>query len=195
MPSSPSALSLSHHQGLFQWVSCSHQITKIMEFQLSIIPSQWGLLIPRKIDWFDFLAVQVTRRSLLQHHTLKALIIWCSTFFTLQHSQPYVPTGKTIALTIWIFVSRVMSLIFNTLSRFAIAFLPRSKYLLISWLQSPSIVILEPKNRKPVTISTFPSSTCQAGMGWDAVILFFSPIFSFKLAFPTLLLHPHQEAL
>ena len=154
-----------------------------MEFQLSIIPSQWGLLSLHKINWFDFLAVQVTRRSLLQHHTLKVSIIWCSAFFMLQHSQPCVPSGKTIALTIWIFVSRVMSLIFNTLSRFAIAFLSRSKHL-ISWLQSPSAVILEPKNRKPVAISTFPSSTCQAGMGWDAVIFFFPQYLVLSQLFP-----------
>ena len=125
------------------------------------------------IDWFDFLAVQGTLRSLLQHHSSKASILWCSTFFMLQLSQPYMPTGKTIALTIWIFFSRVMSLIFNTPSKFVIAFLPRSKRLLISWLQWPSAVILEPKKRKSVTISTFPASICHEVTRWDTVINFF----------------------
>ena len=98
-------------------------------------------LISLKTDWFDLLAVQGTFKSLFQHYTLKASIVWCSAFFTVQLSQPYVTTEKTIVLTIWTFVSRVMSLLFNTLSRFVIAFLPRSNRLLISWLQSPSTVI------------------------------------------------------
>ena len=123
------------------------------------------MLISLKIDWFDFLVVQGTFRSLLQHHSLKASILRHSAFFMVQISQPYMTTGRTRALTIWIFVNRVMSLLFNTLSRFVVAFLPRSKCLLISWLQSPSAVIFEPKKRKPATVSTLPSSICHEVMG------------------------------
>ena len=157
MPSSPSALSLSQHQGLFQWVVCSHQITKILELQLQhqSFSSDYSGLISLKSDWFD-LAVRGTFGSLLQHHSSKASILWRSAFFTVQLSQPYRKAGKTKVLTIWTFVERVMSLLFTTLSRFVIAFLPRSNCLLISWLQSPSAVILEPKKRKSVTTSTFP---------------------------------------
>ena len=97
------------------------------------------------MNWLDLLAVQGTLESLLQHHSLKASILWRSAFFTVQLSHPYMTTGKTIALTTWTFVSKTMSLLFNILSRLVIAFLPRSKRLLISWLQSPSAVILEPK--------------------------------------------------
>ena len=115
-------------------------------FSFSNSPSSdYSELISFRIDWFDLLAVQGTLKSLLQHHGSKASILWCSVFFMLQLSHPYVTTGKTIALTRWTFVSKVMSLLFNTLSRFAIAFLPRSKGLLISWLQSLSSVILEPR--------------------------------------------------
>ena len=101
------------------------------------------------------LLVQRTLKSLLQHHSWKASILWHSAFFMVQLSHPYMTTGKTIDLIIWTFVSKVMSLPFNTLSSFVIAFLPRSKHLLISWLQSPSAVILEPKKRKSVTVSPF----------------------------------------
>ena len=97
------------------------------------------------MDWLDLLAVQGTLKRLLQHYSSKASILWCSAFFIIQVSQPYMTTGKTIALTRWTFVGKVMSLLFNVLSRLVIAFLPRSKRLLISWLQSPSSVILEPK--------------------------------------------------
>ena len=117
-------------------------------------------LISLKIDWFDLLAVQGTFRSLLQHHSLKASILWHSAFFMVQLSQPNVTTEKIIALTIQTLVSRVMSMLFNTLSRFVIAFLPRSNHLLISWLQSPSAVILDSKKRKSVAISTFSPSIC-----------------------------------
>ena len=124
--------------------------------------------------------------SLLQHHSLKTSILWCSAFFTFQLSQLYVTTGKTIALTIWTFVGRVLSLLFNTLSRFVIALLPRSNHLLISWLQSPSAAILKPKKRKSVTTCTFSPSICHAVMEPDAMILDFL-IFSLKLAhFPPL---------
>ena len=105
-------------------------------------------LISFMIDWFDLLAVQWTLKSLLQYHSSKASIPWCSAFFMVQLSHLYMTTGKTIALTRWTFVGKVMSLLFNMLSGLAIAFLPRSKHLLISWLQSPSAVILEPKKIK-----------------------------------------------
>ena len=109
-----------------------------------------------RIDWFDLLAVQGTLKNLLKHHSLKALILQCSAFFMVQLSHPYMTTGKTMALTIWTLVSKVMALLFNILSRFLIAFLPRYKCLLISWLQSLSTVILELKKIKSVTASTFP---------------------------------------
>ena len=126
-------------------------------WSFSISPSnEYSGLISLKVDWFDLLAVQGTLKSLLQHKS-KASILQHSAFFTVQLSQPYVTTGKTIiALTVWTFVSRVMSLLFNTLSKFVIAFLPRSNRLLISWLQSPSTVILQTKKRKLVTVSPFP---------------------------------------
>ena len=122
---------------------------KYWSFSFSIIPSkEHPGLISFRMDWLDFLPVQRTLKSLLQHHSSKASILWCSAFFTVQLSHPYMTTGKTIALTRWTFVGKVMSLLFNMLSRLVITFLPRSKRLLISWLQSPSAVILEPKNIK-----------------------------------------------
>ena len=121
----------------------------------------------------DLLAVQGTLKSLLQHHSSKAAIIRCSGFFTVQLSYPYMATGKTIALTGQIFVVKVMSLLFNTLSRLVIAFLPRSKRLLISWLQSSSAVILEPPQIKSVTVSIVSPSICHEVMGPDAMILDF----------------------
>ena len=115
-------------------------------WSFSIIPSnEYSVFISFRIDWFDVLSVQGTLKSLLQHHSSKASILQHSAFFMVQFSHPDITTGKIIALTRWTFVSKVMSLLFNTLSRFVIAFLPRSKRLLISWLQSPSAVILEPK--------------------------------------------------
>ena len=101
-----------------------------------------------KMDWLDLLEIQGTLKSLIQHHSSKESILWCSAFFTVQLSHPYVTTGKTIALTRWTLVSKVMSLLLNMLSRLVITFLPRSKHLLISWLQSPSAVILEPRKIK-----------------------------------------------
>ena len=121
----------------------------------------------------DLLAVQGTLKSLLQHHSSKASIIWHSAFFMVQLSHPYMTTGKTIALIIQTFVSKVMSLLFNMLSRLVIAFLLRSKHLLISWLQSPSVVILEPKKIKSVTVSIVSPSICHKVMGPDAMILVF----------------------
>ena len=143
---SPPAFNLSQHQGLFQSVSSLHQVAKYWSFSFSISPSSgYTGLICFRIDWFDLLAVEGTLKSLLQHHSSKASILWRSAFFTVQLSHPYITTGKTIALTIWTFVGKVMSLLFNMLSRLVIAFLPKSKCLLISWLQSPSAVILEPQ--------------------------------------------------
>ena len=110
-------------------------------------PNEYAGLTSFRIDWFDLFAVQGTLNSLLQHHRSKASIIWCSAFFMVQLSHPYMTTGKIIALTRWTFVGRVMSLLFNMLFRLVIAFLPRSKHLLIIGLQSPSAVILEPKKK------------------------------------------------
>ena len=129
---------------------------KYWSFSFSISPSrEYSGLISPKIDCFDLLTVQGIFRSLLQHHSWKAPDLWRPAFFMVQLSQPYVSTGNTIALTIQTFVGRVISLLLNILSRFVIAFLPRSNCLLISWLQSPSSVILEPNKRKHVTASTF----------------------------------------
>ena len=119
---------------------------KYWSWSFSISPSnEYSGLISVRIDWFDLFAVQGTLKNLLQHHGSKASILWCSAFFMVQLSHPYMTTGKTKALTRWTFIGKVMSLLFNRLSRFVIAFLPRSKCLLISWLQLPSAVILEPK--------------------------------------------------
>ena len=116
---------------------------KYWSFSFNINPSnEYSGLISFRIDRFDLFAVQVTLKSLLQHHSSKASVLWCSTFFILQLAHPYMTTGKTIALTIWTFVSKVMSLLFNMLSRFVMAFLPKGKCLLISWLQSLSAVII-----------------------------------------------------
>ena len=120
---------------------------KYWSFSLSISPSnEHPGLMSFKMDWLGLLRVQGTLKSLLQHHSSKASILQCSVFFTVQLSHPYMTTGKTIALTKWTFVGKVMSLLFNMLSRLVLTFLPRSNRLLISWLQSPSAVILEPQN-------------------------------------------------
>ena len=122
---------------------------KYQSFSFSISPSnEHPGLISFRMDWLDLLAVQRTLKSLLQHHSSKASILQCSAFFTVQVSYPYMTTGKTIALTRWTFVAKEISLLFNMLSRLIITFLPRSKHLLISWLQSPSAVILEPPKNK-----------------------------------------------
>ena len=125
------------------------------------------------MDWLDLLAVQGTLKSLLQHHSSKASILRHSAFFTVQLSHPYVTTGKTIALTRWTFVGKVMSLLLNMLSRLVITFLPRSKRLFISWLKSPSAVILEPRKIKYDSVSTVSPSICHEAMGPDAMILVF----------------------
>ena len=130
-------------------------------------------LISFRMDWLDLLAVQRTLKSLLQHHSSKASILWHSAFFIVQISHPYMTIGKTIALTRRTFVSKVMSLLYNMLSRLVIAFLPRSKHLLISWLQSPSAVISEPKKIKSATVSTVSPSISHEVMGPEAMILVF----------------------
>ena len=130
---------------------------KCWSFSYSISPSnECSGLISFRMDWLDLLAVQGTVKSLLQHHSSKASILRHSAFFIVQLSHPYVTTGKTIALTRRTFVDKVMSLLLNMLSRLAIAFLPRSKCLFISWVQSPSTVILEPKKTKPLSFHCFP---------------------------------------
>ena len=132
-----------------------------MSFSFSISPSnEYSGLISFRIDWFDLHTVQGTLKSPLQHHSSKASILWHPTFFIVQLLYPYMTTGKTIASTIQTLVGEVMSLHFNKLSRFVIAFLPRSKCLLISWLQSPSAVILEPKKIKFITVFIFSPSIC-----------------------------------
>ena len=141
---------------------------KYWSFSFSIIPSkEHPGLISFRMDWLDLLAVQGKLRSLLQHHSSKASILQCSTFFTVQLSHLYMTTGKTIALTRWIFVGKVMSLLLNMLSRLLITFFPRSKHLLISWLQSPSAVILEPQKIKSDTASTVSPSISHEVMGPD----------------------------
>ena len=130
---------------------------KYQSFSFSISPSnEYSEVISFRIDWFDLLAVQGTLKSLLQHHSSKASILWRSAVFTVQLSHPYITTGKTIALTRLTFVGKVMSLLLNMLSRLVITFLPRSKCLLISWLQSPSAVILEPKKIVSHCLHCFP---------------------------------------
>ena len=122
------------------------------------------------MDWLDLLAVQGTLKSLLQYHSSKAAILLHSAFFTVQVSYPYMTTGKTIGLTRWTFAGKVTSLLFNMLSRLVITFLPRSEHLLISWLQSPSAVILEPRKIKSDTVSTVSLSISHVVMGLDAMI-------------------------
>ena len=130
-------------------------------------------LISFRMDWLDLLAVQGNLKSLLQHHSSKASILRCSAFFTVQLSHPYMTTGKNIALTGWTLVGKVMSLLFSMESRLVIAFFPRSQCLLISWLQSPSAVILEPKKVKSDTVSTVSPSISHEVMGPNAMIFVF----------------------
>ena len=135
--------------------------------------NEYSTLISFRMDWLDLLAVQGTLKSLLQHHTSKASFLRCSAFFIVQLSHRYVTTGKTIALTRQTFVGKVMSLLLNILSRLLITFLPRSKHLLISWLQSPSAVILDPPKIKSDTVSTVSPSISYEVMGLDAMIFVF----------------------
>ena len=148
--------------------------TKYWSFSFNISPSkEHPGLTSFRMDWLDVLAVQGTLKSLLQHHSSKASILQRSAFFIVQLSHPYMTTGKTIALTRWTFVGKVMSLLFNMLSRLVITFLPRSKHLLISWPQSPSAVILEPQKIKSDTVSTVSLSISHEVMGPDAMIFVF----------------------
>ena len=155
---------------------------KYWSFSLSIIPSkEIPGLVSFRMDWLDLLAVQGTLKS-LQYHSLKAWILQCSAFFTVQLSHPYMTTGNTIALTRWTFVGKLISLPFNMLSRLVITFLPRSKHLLISWLQSPSAVILEPRKIKSDAVSSVSPSISHEVMGPDAMIFVFWML-SFKPTF------------
>ena len=142
---------------------------KYWSFSFSIGPfNEYSGLIAFRMDWFDLPAVQGTLESLLQHHSSKASILWRTAFFIVQLSHPYMTTGKTTALTRWTFVGKVMSPCFTMLSKLLITFLPRNKCLLISWLQSPSALILEPKKMKSDTVSTFSPSICHEVIGPDA---------------------------
>ena len=163
--------------------------SKYWSFSFSILSSkEIPGLISFRMDWLDLLAVQGTLKSLLQHHSSKVSILRCSAFFTGQLSHPYMTTGKTIALSRWTLVGKVMSLLLNMLSRLVITFLPRSKRLLVSWLQSPSAVILEPPKIKSATVSTVSPSISREVMEWDAMIfvfwmLTFSQLFYSPLSF------------
>ena len=153
------------HQGLFKSISSSRW-PKYWSFSFSISPSnKYSRLISFRIDWFDLLEVQGTLMSLFQHHSSKALILWCSAFFEVQFSHPYMTTGKTIALTRRTFVGRIMFLLFNMLSRLVIAFLPRSKHLSFNFMAAITItVILEPPKIKSVTVSIVSPSICHEVM-------------------------------
>ncbi|CAM9757122.1 unnamed protein product [Rangifer tarandus platyrhynchus] len=147
---------------------------KYWSFSFSIsLSNEYSGLISFRMDWLDLLAVQETVKSLLQHHSSKGSILLHSVFFIVQLSHPYMTTGKTIALTRWTFVGQVMSLLFSMLSRLVIAFLPRSKHLLISSLHSPSTVNLEPPKMKSVTVSIISPPICHEMMGLDIMILVF----------------------
>ena len=169
-PSLP-AFNLSQHHCLFEGVSSSYQVAKVLQLQLSYQSLQYSGLISFRIDCFDLLALQGT--SLLQQHSSETSVLWHSAFFILQLSHPYVTAGNTTALTRQTFVSKEMSLLFHVLSRLVIAFLPRSKHFLISLLQSPSAVVLEPKKVKSVTVSIVSPSICRDVMGPGAMILVF----------------------
>ena len=147
---------------------------KYWRFSFNISPSnEYSGLISFRMDWLDLLAVQGTLNSLLQHHNSKASVLWHSAFSIVQLSHPYMTTGKTRALTRWTFVDKVMSLLFNMLSRLVITFLPKSKRFLILWLQSPSAVILEAPKIKSVTVSIVSPSVCHEVMRTDAMIFSF----------------------
>ena len=140
---SPPAFNLSQHQGHFQWIRSSYQVAKILKLHLQHHPfNEYSKLISFRIVCLDAFAIQETLKSLLQHSSLKVSVLQCSAFFMVQLWHPYMTNGKSIALTAWTFVRKVMSLLFNMLSRFVVAFLPRSKRLLILWPQSASVLIL-----------------------------------------------------
>ena len=178
LPSIPFSIGIFSNESTFRM-----RWPKYWNFSFTISPSnEHPGLISFRMDQLDLLAVQGTHRSLPQHHSAKALILWRSAFCTVQLSHPYMTTGKTIALTRRTFVGKVMSLLLNMLSRLVITFLPRSKRLLIIWLQSPSAVILEPPKIKSATVSTVSPSICHEMMGPDAMIFVFWML-SFKPAF------------
>ena len=163
--SSPPAFNLPQHQGLFKWVSSLHQLAKYWSFSFNIsLSNEHTWLISFRMYWLDLLAVQGTLNNLLQHHSLKASILQCSALLIIQLSHPYMTNGKIIPLTARTFVGKVMPLFFNMLARLVITFLTRSKRLLISWLQSPSAVILEPRKTKSVTV--FPLFPHLFAMKW-----------------------------
>ena len=188
-PPSPSVLNLPSIRVFSSESALCIGCPKYWTFSFSISPSnEYSGLISFRIDCFNFLAVQGTLKSLLQHHSSKASIFWHSAFFRVQLSHPYMTTGKNIALSICIFVDKVTFLLFNMLSRSVIAFLPENKHLLISWQQSLSTVILEPRKIKSVTVSTFSPSVCHEVMELAAMILAlwmfsFKPTFSFSSLF------------
>jgi len=160
-----------------EWV-LSIRWPKYWSFTFIISPSnEYSGLISFRMDWFDLFAVQGALKSLLQHHSSKLSILFYSAFLIVQLSHPYMTTGKTTALTRWTFVGKVMPLLFYMLSRLVIAFLPRNKCLLISWLQLPSTVILGPKNIKSVTVSIVSPSLCHEVMGPDSISLVFWMLF------------------
>ena len=183
------AFKISQNQCLFQWVTSSLLNGK------SIAVYAPAIIFPVNIEgWFpSWLTGLICLPSSLHHNNLKTSIIWPSAFFMDQLSQLYMTKGKAIALTLGTFLNKVMSLFFNILSRFVIAFLLRSKHLLISWLQSVSTVILEPRKIKSVTASTFSPSICHEVIGPDAIGLSYLDV-EFQASFFTLLIHPHQEA-
>ena len=155
LPSIPPSIRVFSDESalLIRWPKC-------WSFSFNISPSnEHSGLISFRMNWLDLLSVEGTLKSLLQHHSSKASILWRSAFFIVQLSHPYMTTGKTIALTRWTFAGKVMSLLFNMLSRLVITFLPKSKRLLISWLQLPSAMILEPRKIKSATVSTVSPST------------------------------------
>ena len=194
-PSLP-AFNLSQHQGLFQWVSSSHQIVEVLGLQLQYQSLPMKIQDWCPLGWTGWIFLQskglsrVFSETIVQNHQS----FGAQLSFVVRLSHPYITTRKTIALTRQTFVGKVMSLLFNMLSRLVIAFLPRSKHLLISWLQSPSSVILEPPKIKFLTVSIASPLICHEVMGSDAMILLFWML-SFWANFFTLFFHFHQEAL
>ena len=191
-----SAFNFSQHQGFFSNKSVLQiRWPEYWNFSFSIsLSNEYSGLITHRVDWFDLLAVQGTLKSLLQYHSSKVSILQHSAFSMVKLSHPYITTGKTIALTRWTFVGKIMLLVFNKLSRLVIAFLPRSKHLLISWPQSSPTVILEPKKIKSVTVFTVSPSIWHEVMGPDAMnfvfwMLSFKPAFSLLSRGSLLLLH------
>ena len=179
---SPPAPSPSQHQGLFQWVNSLHEVAKLLEFQLQHQPFQWTPRTDLPLGWTVWISLHSKGLSSLQHHSSKAWILRRSAFYTVQLSHPYMTSGKTIALTRWTFVGKVMSLLFNMLCRLVITSLPRSKHPLISWLQSPSAVNLKPRKMKSEIVFSLSPSIYPEVMGPDAMIVVFWML-SFKPTF------------